>query len=87
VPEIDREGGQRGLAGQRIDQRLQGLADHRRLLADLLHHEMPVIAFAHHGTGERRRPGRPLDPLPDGALQAACRQIMKNDPRTTCHSF
>ena len=61
--EIDREGGQRGLAGQRIDQRLQSLADHRRLLADLLHHEMPVIALAHHGAGERRRPGRPLDRL------------------------
>ena len=24
---------------------------------------MPVIALAHHGAGERRRPGRPLDRL------------------------
>ena len=53
--------GSAGPAGQRIDQRLQGLADHRRLLADLLHHEMPVIALAHHGPGERRCPSLPLD--------------------------
>jgi hypothetical protein len=29
-------------AGRRVDQRVQGVADHRRLLEDLLLHEMAV---------------------------------------------
>src|SRR2546428_9878653 len=40
-------------AAHRIDQRVQRVADHRRLLEDLLLHEMAVIALADQGAGER----------------------------------
>ena len=53
------------LAAQRIDEGVQGVADHRRLLEDLLLHEVAVLALADHGAGERgldrprARPARP----------------------------
>jgi hypothetical protein len=49
-----------GLAG-RVDQRLQRVADHRRLLEDLLLHEVAVIALADQCARQRRLAHFPLN--------------------------
>jgi len=47
-------------ARRRIEMRVQGVADHRRLLEDLLLHEVAVIALADERARQRRLPDRPL---------------------------
>src|SRR5260221_14597352 len=52
--EVEGQGAEIDAARRRVEQRVQRVADHRRLLEDLLLHEMEVIALADERTRQRR---------------------------------
>ncbi len=63
VAEGERQFRQVDAAAHRVDQRVQRVADHRRLLEDLLLHEMAVIALADQGARQRGLAHRACDLL------------------------
>ena len=69
--EIERQVRQRDVAGRRLDEGVERVADHLGLLVDLLQHEVAVFALADHGAGD----GRQLD----RALHLLARRVADHD--------